>query len=356
MARHGLEVVSVALDRSSQDARPWAAAAGVTHPACVDPGHRVAELLGMVNVPMVAWLDETGEVVRPADTQFATQAGAAVSGFDWRAARAALRRWVLDGGVGVSAQEHARAATFPEQQARTHWSVAKTLAERGDVEGARRHLDVAGRLAPHDFTIRRAGLVLTGQDPFGDAYFAMREQVLADGGAVYHPPSGLARRGAGGVVKRPAVATPVVLGMVEAGFHTGYAIAAAVARSTSAFWPAGQNAIYPELKRLIGAGLLEVVGDGDGRRPRDHHTLTAAGEAMLDRWRTTHDDLRIEQRDEGLLKLHFGDALTVSQARPLLDAACACRRERLAAMEQVRPIRPRHVREPSCPGLPARLR
>ncbi len=187
---HGLAVVTVALDRDASDARPWTEAAGVTHLACVDPEHCVAEAFGIVNVPTVVWLGEDGRVVRPPDTQFATPTGAAVSGLDWEAARAGLRRWVLADDAGLNdatRAEHIREPTPDEQLARAHWQIARALERRGDQVGMARHLERAGQLAPHDFTIRRAGLVLSGRDPFGADYWTMREELLADGGAVYRP-------------------------------------------------------------------------------------------------------------------------------------------------------------------------
>ncbi|MCF6378127.1 PadR family transcriptional regulator [Nocardioides KLBMP 9356] len=125
--------------------------------------------------------------------------------------------------------------------------------------------------------------------------------------------------------------------MIEAGHRTGYAIAQAVARSTAHFWPAGQNAIYPELKRLLDDGLLTATPDATGGRRRDHHALTGTGLAVLEKWRSDTQDLRIEQRDEALLKLHFGDAMTVGQARALLEAAMQHRLNRLAQLREIRP-------------------
>ncbi len=136
---------------------------------------------------------------------------------------------------------------------------------------------------------------------------------------------------------RPNAPTVVVLGMLEAGYKTGYEVARAVTRSTSGFWPAGQNQIYPELRRLADARLIETQSDAVGGRPRERHTLTGAGRRLLDQWRLGDGELRIELRDEGLLKLHFGDRLTVAQARRILTAARGHRAERLEALRAVRP-------------------
>jgi hypothetical protein len=63
----GLTVVTVALDLDPDKARPWITAAAPTHPSLIDSAHRVDELLGISNVPMAVWIDETGTLVRPAE-------------------------------------------------------------------------------------------------------------------------------------------------------------------------------------------------------------------------------------------------------------------------------------------------
>lgn len=63
----GLTVVTVALDVDADDALPWIAAAGATHPSLIDSGHVTDELFGFVNVPSAVWIDESGTLVRPAE-------------------------------------------------------------------------------------------------------------------------------------------------------------------------------------------------------------------------------------------------------------------------------------------------
>jgi len=63
----GLSVVTVALDLDPEKARPWIEAAAPTHPSLIDSHHRVDELLGISNVPMAVWIDESGTLVRPAE-------------------------------------------------------------------------------------------------------------------------------------------------------------------------------------------------------------------------------------------------------------------------------------------------
>ncbi len=63
----GLSVVTVALDLDPEKARPWIEAASPTHPSLIDSHHRIDELLGVSNVPMAVWIDESGTLVRPAE-------------------------------------------------------------------------------------------------------------------------------------------------------------------------------------------------------------------------------------------------------------------------------------------------
>ena len=63
----GLTVVTVALDLDPEKARPWIEAASPTHPSLIDSHHRIDELLGISNVPMAVWIDESGMLMRPAE-------------------------------------------------------------------------------------------------------------------------------------------------------------------------------------------------------------------------------------------------------------------------------------------------
>jgi hypothetical protein len=92
-------------------------------------------------------------------------------------------------GVEPIAPAEARAAVADlspdEVRARLHFRIGAHLRRAGDDTGARRHFDEAGRLAPMDFTIRRAALPLTGGNPFGEEFFGMYEEFQA-AGSPYH--------------------------------------------------------------------------------------------------------------------------------------------------------------------------
>ena len=105
----------------------------------------------------------------------------------------------------------------------------------------------------------------------------------------------------------------VILGMLALGARTGYEIKNVVDHSTRFFWAASYGQIYPELRRLEAAGLVEGKSSPTGGRKRREFTLTKGGRAELVRWLALAPQMP-ELRDESLLKLFFADALPVEQA------------------------------------------
>lgn len=179
---HGFTIVSVACDRDPEDARPWQD--GFTHPALIDVDGVVAERYDVVNVPTVVWIDEEGRIARPQDTQTATDLFRSMNGIDSERSHQALRRWVIDGETGSAPL---RTASPDGQIARAHARIAVWLARHDRLDAARGHLDTAGELAPHDLTIRRGLMPITGTDPFGDAYFELRDELDKRGIPIYRP-------------------------------------------------------------------------------------------------------------------------------------------------------------------------
>jgi len=100
----------------------------------------------------------------------------------------AVRRWLRAGEVPIDAAA-ARSAvgdlSDDEVRARLHFRLAAHARRAGDDTTAAHHFEEAGRLAPHDWTIRRAALPLTGGDPFGQAFFDMYKE-WEDVGRPYH--------------------------------------------------------------------------------------------------------------------------------------------------------------------------
>ena len=93
-------VVTVALDRSPEDARPWIEAAQPAHPSLIDTRHVVADLYNMVNVPTIVWIDERGRIVRPNDVAFGTDTFKHITGLEAAKHLEALRAWVRGEEIG----------------------------------------------------------------------------------------------------------------------------------------------------------------------------------------------------------------------------------------------------------------
>ncbi len=138
----------------------------------------------------------------------------------------------------------------------------------------------------------------------------------------------------------------VILGMVSREARSGYEIKAAVDESTRFFWAASYGQIYPELKRLSAAGLVEGSDAPRGERKRTVYAITEAGMAALKEW-LRQPPQTSEMREEGLLKLFFAGVLPAAgrDRDPAGDARAAPRAGRATA---------RHGTESLEEGTPSR--
>jgi PadR family transcriptional regulator AphA len=105
----------------------------------------------------------------------------------------------------------------------------------------------------------------------------------------------------------------VILGMLGLGARTGYEIKQVSDASTRFFWGASYGQIYPELRRLAEAGLVEAEDDPAGGRKRTAYHLTPAGREALNGWLLSEGPMEFAMRAEGLLKLFFGGLLEPDQ-------------------------------------------
>jgi PadR family transcriptional regulator AphA len=128
----------------------------------------------------------------------------------------------------------------------------------------------------------------------------------------------------------------VILGMVSREARSGYEIKAAVDNTTRFFWAASYGQIYPELKRLSDAGLIEGVDASRGDRKRTVYAITADGEAELKDWLRRPPETA-EMREEGLLKLFFSGVLKPAEA---VETLRSMRRMRLELVERLRALEP----------------
>lgn len=110
----------------------------------------------------------------------------------------------------------------------------------------------------------------------------------------------------------------LILGMLDRGVQTGYAIKRAVGRSTRFFWAASLAQVYPELAALEEGGYVASADEPHGNRPRKTYRLTGKGQQALSDWLHSERVPDFEQRDEGLLRLFFADALPLEEALELV--------------------------------------
>ncbi|MBM4440807.1 MAG: TlpA family protein disulfide reductase [Candidatus Rokubacteria bacterium] len=186
----GFVVITVALDKTADDARPWIEAAAPTHPSLIDTRHVLAELYHVVNVPTVVWIDERGRIVRPNDVAFGADTFRHLTGLDSSIHLAALRAWVRGEQPAFAADEARARQTLPteaDQQARAEFGLGQWLWAQGRTEAATRHFERGGELAPHDFTIRRGTMPMRGIDPMGPEFRAMRGEWASAGHPYYRP-------------------------------------------------------------------------------------------------------------------------------------------------------------------------
>ena len=125
----------------------------------------------------------------------------------------------------------------------------------------------------------------------------------------------------------------VILGMLAWRPMSGYDVKTTVDHSTRFFWAASYGQIYPELRRLAGAGLVEGKAEEEGGRRRTEYSLTPEGREVLRDWLAREPET-YEMRDAGLLKLFFA-AAAPETAESTLDAK---RRHHEALVERLRAI------------------
>ncbi len=128
----------------------------------------------------------------------------------------------------------------------------------------------------------------------------------------------------------------VILGMVSAEPRSGYEIKALVDQTTRFFWAASYGQIYPELKRLAGAGLIEGVDAPRGERKRTVYAITAPGGEALKDW-LRQAPATYEMREEGLLKLFFAGVLPRGDSAEILSWM---REHRAGVAERLRALEP----------------
>lgn len=125
----------------------------------------------------------------------------------------------------------------------------------------------------------------------------------------------------------------VLLGMIAEGHRTGYAIKAEIERSTRLYWGASIGGIYPELRRLEGAGLVSSRDDFRGSARRHAYELTQAGLEVLREWLTDAGEPVLEMRHEALLRLRFAGVLPPAEQLQVVRRMRAVHERRIGELE-----------------------
>ena len=85
---------------------------------------------------------------------------------------------------------------------------------------------------------------------------------------------------------------------------TGYELSARARRPLGHFWFARHSQVYPELQRLLAAGVVRFdTAPGPGPREKKVYSLTEAGLGILRDW-VTQAPQPVHARDDLLLKAY----------------------------------------------------
>ncbi len=115
---------------------------------------------------------------------------------------------------------------------------------------------------------------------------------------------------------------------------SGYDIKQWVDTSVRFFFAASFGQIYPELKKLEAAGLVEGASNATGGRARTEYTITKTGHAELRNWLMQSEN-RIEMRDQAVLRIFFSGNLTKEERLTKIQDLRAERLETLETLQGV---------------------
>lgn len=138
----------------------------------------------------------------------------------------------------------------------------------------------------------------------------------------------------------------VILGMLAVQPMSGYQIKQVADISVRHFWNVSYGQIYPELRTLTEAGLVQPRDSSRGSRQRQTYTLTGPGREELMAWLGSAERMGCEIRDGMLLKIFFSDSLPLARRLALLDAMRNRHEETVATLEAVEPYVREHPDEP----------
>jgi hypothetical protein len=193
----GLEIVDVCLEMGGPEiARQYVDEAGSTHPSLIDRAHLLDARFGVTNIPMVMWIDEAGQIVRPPQPASPPAVGKAAersakitNDADRREAYAdRIRDWVAKGAASeyVFGPEEVIARSQPrsldESVAAAHFELAQHIWQlEGLSARAVSHFNAAHELAPTNITYKRQAYSALGVERSGDPEFGRFRQAPEQG-------------------------------------------------------------------------------------------------------------------------------------------------------------------------------
>ncbi|HEY7145520.1 MAG TPA: PadR family transcriptional regulator [Streptosporangiaceae bacterium] len=125
-----------------------------------------------------------------------------------------------------------------------------------------------------------------------------------------------------------------ILALLARRSGTGYELSARAGRPLGYFWTARHSQIYPELQRLLDAGLVRFDrAAGPGPRDKKVYSVTDAGLASLRDW-VTRAPQPSPGRDDLLLKAYAAWTADPEAARQLFAGQIGRHQERLTEYER----------------------
>ncbi|HEX7064088.1 MAG TPA: PadR family transcriptional regulator [Bacillales bacterium] len=103
-----------------------------------------------------------------------------------------------------------------------------------------------------------------------------------------------------------------LLGILSLGPHSGYEVKKTIESSLIHFWREGYGQIYPNLKTLVDRGWATMQPEKQHGKPdRNVYAISEKGKQALQRWLGKPIEAVPVAKNELLLKLFFGDNISV---------------------------------------------
>ncbi|WP_027343960.1 PadR family transcriptional regulator [Hamadaea tsunoensis] len=139
-----------------------------------------------------------------------------------------------------------------------------------------------------------------------------------------------------------------LLGLLADSPQTGYDLTKRFDQTLSGYaWSAGHSQIYPELKRMMGDGLVGVVDEG--ARGSKTYGITDEGRAELRRWMFSPVG-DTPPRNEFVLRLFMLSSLDLADTRVLTENMAAASEQEVAELRQAISDIEKHTPADAGPG------